>query len=317
MITFSGLNHALVAYFLNSKITFKQLEALYWIARLQTFNRAAVRLNASQSTISKRIQELERASGIDVFDRSQHGTRLTVRGEELLAVAEKMLSLHDQIPEIREGVFNRPRILRLGVTELTAMTWLPKLIAEIRLTLPHVKVLPRVDFSRTLLNALELGELDLIIVPDSFTVPELRSVHLENVENVWVAKSGLVDINQFISLQELAQYPMLFQGSNSGSGMLTNKWLYQQGVIFEEAMTCDSITALLGLVVAGMGVSYLPYLCSKSLIEEGKLEMIITSTALPPVPYVAMYSEDRPHSLTEAIAKISVKCSNFTQDYQN
>ena len=46
-----------------SMITLKQLEALYWCAKLQSFASAANRLHTSQSAISKRISELERAIG--------------------------------------------------------------------------------------------------------------------------------------------------------------------------------------------------------------------------------------------------------------
>ena len=80
---------------MNTQITLKQLETLYWIARVGTFERAAARLNTSQSAVSKRMQELERASLIEIFDRSQRGAKLTVKGEELLGIAEKMLELHD------------------------------------------------------------------------------------------------------------------------------------------------------------------------------------------------------------------------------
>lgn len=54
-------------------ITLRQLEALYWISHLGTFERAATRLNTTQSAISKRIQELELVVGLAVFDRNQRG----------------------------------------------------------------------------------------------------------------------------------------------------------------------------------------------------------------------------------------------------
>ena len=44
-------------------LTFKQVEALFWIVELGSFEAAASKLNASQSAISKRIQELESTFG--------------------------------------------------------------------------------------------------------------------------------------------------------------------------------------------------------------------------------------------------------------
>src|SRR3546814_12631871 len=62
-------------------ITLKQLEAFNWIAKLGTFERAAAKLNTTQSAISKRIQELEASIGLPLLDRSHRGARLT-RTEE-------------------------------------------------------------------------------------------------------------------------------------------------------------------------------------------------------------------------------------------
>ena len=71
-------------------ITLKQIEALQWVVQLGTFERAAIKLNTTQSAISKRIKEFEVATGVSVFDRSQRGARLTEKGEHLLAMAQRI-----------------------------------------------------------------------------------------------------------------------------------------------------------------------------------------------------------------------------------
>ena len=47
----------------------KQIETFYWAAKLGSFTAAAERLSATQSTVSMRIQELERDFGVALFDR--------------------------------------------------------------------------------------------------------------------------------------------------------------------------------------------------------------------------------------------------------
>ena len=56
----------------------RQVETFYWAARLGSFAQAAHRLNATQSAISMRIQELEARIGIALFDRSQRLLRVAV-----------------------------------------------------------------------------------------------------------------------------------------------------------------------------------------------------------------------------------------------
>lgn len=301
---------------MNTQITLKQLETLYWIVELGTFERAAARLCATQSAISKRVQELERGAGIEIFNRNQRGAKLTGRGEELFVIARQMLGLHDQIIELRNGDNTHLRSLRIGVSELTAVTWFPQLIAEIQQRFPGIRIDPKVGMSRELFSDLEQDQLDLIIIPKTFTLPEFVSVPISSVQNHWMAKKGFVNIKAPIRHRELAEFPVLVQGHLSGSGMFLNKWLKNRGVVFPEVLICDSMTALLGLAVAGLGVTYLPDHYCRNLAEAGKLEIIETETPLPPVPYALMYREDHPHSSLREVAEIAVACCDFTASYQ-
>lgn len=303
--------------FMHISVTLKQLEALYWIAKLGTFERAAAKLNTSQSAVSKRIQELETATGISVFDRRQRGARLTQRGEDLLVIGEEMLSLKDRIVEIKENRSVPIRRLRIGVTELTAMTWLPRLVTALHETYPSVMLEPDVDMSRDLHGRLMDETIDLIVIPEAFSHPELSTVHLADVANVWMAKPGLADANEPLQLTELAKYPILTQGERSGSGLYINKWLRNQGMVFPRSLSSDSLTALLGLAIAGIGISYVPQQCFQPIVEEGKLVIIPTRPALPPVPYVAMYRNDRPAAITAAIADLAVQVCDFSRQFQN
>jgi DNA-binding transcriptional LysR family regulator len=82
-------------------ITLRQLEALYWIVQLGTFERAAARLHTTQSAVSKRIKELEAACRITVFARDRRGAKLTEQGEHVLALGQEMLGLQERILELQ------------------------------------------------------------------------------------------------------------------------------------------------------------------------------------------------------------------------
>ena len=101
-------------------LTLKQIEAFYWVGTLGGFGAAAVKLNIAQSTISKRIQELEERLQVPLFDRETHTGRLTAQGMAVMPVAEEMLRLEQRLrdavssPRIYSGTF------RIGVTELVS-----------------------------------------------------------------------------------------------------------------------------------------------------------------------------------------------------
>jgi DNA-binding transcriptional LysR family regulator len=297
-------------------ITLRQIEALHWIVQLRTFERAAAKLNTTQSAISKRIQELEAAVGVRVFDRSQRGTRLTKKGEHLFALAQEMLRLQERVLELRNTQEMPARRLRLGVTELSALTWLPRLIGALRDTYPLVTIEPEVNMSRDLYDRLHEDKLDIIIIPDAFSDPQVTTLKLAEVQNVWMASPNLIKTRHALSLQELANYPILIQGNRSGSGVRLNRWLQSKGAALPRQFSCDSLIALVGLAVAGLGLTYLPKECFKPLIKEGKLKIVPTRLALPPIAYVAMYRNDRPIAFTSLVARLARATCDFSSQLQ-
>ena len=112
-------------------LTFKQIEALYWTVRLGTFAASAQKLHTTQSAITKRIQELEADFDVALFDRSGHRAELTARGHEVYALAEEMLGHRDRLLVRLKGQHTLTGTFRFGITEITAMTWLPALILSL------------------------------------------------------------------------------------------------------------------------------------------------------------------------------------------
>jgi DNA-binding transcriptional LysR family regulator len=293
-------------------ITLKQIEAFNWIAQLGTFERAAAKLNTTQSAISKRIQELEASAGFAIFDRSHRGARLTDQGEQLLALGKEMLELQQRILGLRHAGHPPARRLRLGVTEMSALSWLPRMVTAIREVHPTLVLEPEVDMSRNLYDRLLDETIDLIVIPDAFSDPEVTSVHLANVANVWTARPGMIRSRRSIDVAELAEHTILTQSGRSGSNQLINKWLRANGVVFKHVIFCDSLTALIGLVTAGVGISYLPRHSFQHLMDEKKIAIVPVKPALPGVPYSAMYRNDRPSTFVAAIAELARTVCNFS-----
>jgi DNA-binding transcriptional LysR family regulator len=113
-------------------MTLKQLEAFYLAATLGSFALAAQRAHVTQSSLSKRIAELEGWVGAELFDRSGQRAQLTEAGHRLLPVAAQMLELK----EAARGALNSSPTLagtcRFGISELGALTWLPRFVARVR-----------------------------------------------------------------------------------------------------------------------------------------------------------------------------------------
>ncbi|EHA15096.1 LysR family transcriptional regulator [Halomonas sp. HAL1] len=294
-------------------ITFKQIETLYWISELGNFSAAADKLNTTQSAISKRISELETACNIELFDRTGRNSKLTDKGNELLMMSKGLLDRREEILErmcSKDVLYKR---FRIGVTELTALTWLPSLVKMIEDNYPRVMLEPQVELSSTLFSKLNDDSLDLVIVPDVMEDVRYNVVPLKSVENAWMCKPGYFSIDKPIKLQELSQLNVLAQGANSGTGLIYDRWLTQHNIKTSKSLTSNNLVAQIGLTLSGIGVSYLPYKAFRPLIESGQLNIIETVPKLPQVRYAVIYRSDRNSQLYQDVADYAQACCDFSK----
>ncbi|EKF41465.1 LysR family transcriptional regulator [Nitratireductor indicus] len=292
-------------------ITFKQLEAIYWITELGSFAAAADRLNTTQSAISKRVQELEQQFSVEIFDRSKRTARLTEKGQEILHYAKSLLEERDNFIERISSSQVLIRHFRLGVTELTAMTWLPQLVKEIKTEYPRVSIEPEVELSATLFDRLMDDTIDLIVIPDVFNDSRCVSVPLKAVENAWMGVPELHTGEEPLSLKELSNFTMLVQGTRSGTGLVYGRWLSEHNITPSKTIHCESMLAQIGFTVSGLGVSYLPVPVASQLVQDGRLKHIPTQTRLPHVRYAVLYRHDRSSNFKKRIAEMAQQCCDF------
>jgi len=101
-------------------LSIKPLRCMVAVAELESFTRAAERLNMTQPSLSIQISQLERHLGFRLFERSTRQVELTAEGEFLLEHAARLIQESDRLMnaarEIRGDLKNR---LRLGAALYT------------------------------------------------------------------------------------------------------------------------------------------------------------------------------------------------------
>jgi len=298
-------------------LTLTQLESFIQVVELGTFERASQRLNATQSTVSKRISELEQATGLCLFDRSRRNARLTEEGEQLLELAYKSMENAKQILELNAQSERRLHRVRIGFTELTALTWLPDFLRDYTLERPDIRLDITIDMSRSLYQQFQDGELDLVViplVPEAFSQPGVETRLLEEVEMAFMASEGLVDGTRPLPISELERYPLIGQGKHSLFAQNINRWLSHQGMP-AATLTTDNLLALVGLVTAGRGISVLPQRCVQHLTRAQGLQTLETTPRVPSVGYYALYHGGVRIQLFETLARRLAEAADFTRPF--
>lgn len=297
-------------------ITFKQLEAVFWIGKLGSFALAADKLHTSQSAISKRIQELEMTLGQALFDRSQRAAQLTEKGQELVLVAKQLLDQRTAAIEQLMDPKDVSKKLKIGVTELTAMTWLPKLVRQINDCYPLLTIEPDVDNSASLWAKVQADELDVIFVPDAFGKGDLQRTTIGKVENAWMCQPGLVPIKPKMRIRDLGDQRLIVQGPKSGTGLVYDSLVRKSGMGHGAEIVASNLFALIGFTLSGLGISYLPKHCLSPMIQKGQLEVLPISPSLPPVSYVALHKGEKRSTLLSSIVVMAQDCCDFTTMFQ-
>ena len=297
-------------------MTLKHLEALYWVWRLGSFTAAAERLHSTQSAISMRIRDLEEALGQELFDRTARAARLTTKGQELVGYAERVMELMAEIkarigdPTIVSG------IVRIGVTEYVALTWLPDLVRELNARFPRVTLEMNVDLTLSLLDKLSGGEIDLAMLPGPIVQPGLRNISLGFVEFAWMASPALKIPDRNLTPRDLDNWPILTLSKTSNLYAQLERWFEESGAVGRRTDTCNSLSVLASWTISGLGIGYLPIEHFGRDIRAGRLRVVDVTPKLPDLEYVAALDRRHPQPLAQSVAELAVTVSTFERRTQ-
>ncbi|MBF0249649.1 MAG: LysR family transcriptional regulator [Alphaproteobacteria bacterium] len=136
-----------------------------------TFNRAAERLNVTQSTVSTRIMSLEEQLGRSLFVRSRSGTELSHAGRHFHRHAANLVRIWGQARQELTLPENLSAVLRMGgqysLWDELIQQWLPWM----RKTLPGVAVHVEIAAPDAITRQLQEGLLNLAVM----YMPQSRS----------------------------------------------------------------------------------------------------------------------------------------------
>lgn len=287
----------------------KLFETFAAVARLGNFRAAAAHLNTTQPAVSMRIRELERWLGAQLFERAQRKSFLTAKGEELLPLVDRLLGAMN---DIRQHVVD-PRTVsetvRVGVSELIAITWLSDLTADIGRRFPNVALRFDIDLVDGLTTKLRSRELDLVLCVGPLKEPELHHVSLGLVAFDWFVSPTFQLPAGRLTATDLAPLPLI-----SLSPILHEMaigWFRHSGISCRRANFCNSMNAVSLLVRAGQGVSILPTDYYGPYVDTGEVRILETDPPLPALEYFAVYFEHHASGVVRAIADISRETSLF------
>lgn len=157
----------------------QQLRFLDALAEHRHFGRAASACAVTQSTLSAGIQELEQRLGASLVERSRKQVLLTPLGEEIVARGRRLLREAEDIAELARGAaepLSGP--LRLGVIPTIGPYLVPAIMRDLPKAFPKLKLFLREEQTAPLLEKLDSGQLDLVLLALPYEVGDAETFEL-------------------------------------------------------------------------------------------------------------------------------------------
>jgi DNA-binding transcriptional LysR family regulator len=278
-------------------LSFAHLEALIAIAELGSFRAAAERLGVTQPTVSMRIRELEHSLDTRLFDRSTYRPQLTADGREILKYAQRMMVLMHEMRACALDGAGVAGTMRMGAADTFALTCLPSLLARLEHRFPRLKVAIDIDYSFNLNRKLHHGDLDIAFLTSPTAGPDVRIEPLVPIALVWVASPRLGLPERHLVPSDLEDVPIITNPEPSNLYSSAIEWFGRGGLAPARLNSCNSLTYMLRLAAAGVGVSLLPTAILHPEVESGVLRILETE---PPI---------EPHDMA-----IAVRCAPTSPD---
>lgn len=293
-------------------MTLLQLETFRLIAETGSFTHAGQILNTTQSTVSMRIAQLERELGVQLLDRSKRAIRLTSIGRNLLRYAEEFHTLTNELKRDIANPETTPAVIRIGVAELIALTWLPRLVSELNRQYPKLDVQIDVGLSGNMYERVMRAEIDICLHPAEIPLDAaLKTTLLGNVNFAYMASPHLDLPDRRLRPSDLIKSPMISFGPASIISETQERWFAKCGARSINFKWSNSMEVCAGLVRSGLGISFLPTNYYAADAQAGRLTVLDVAPLPAPIPFFAIHTVSNTSPLVAKIVEFAKNVGEF------
>lgn len=251
----------------------KHLSTFVAVAEELNFHRAAERLTMAQPAVSRVVLELEERIGVKLLERTTRKVRLTESGRYLLEEAQEILGrievAENTVKLLASGT---KAILRIGYTTITGHSLVPDITREFRLTNPDVRLELTYLTSPVQRDRILQDDIDLGFIEGSFqsSAIESRPVARHRLVALLPPKHPLA-AKEAVTIDDLAR-EQLVMGTNAEwptFRRIVVDAFQRAGQVLDVAQEASSLTGILGLVTAGVGITLfcgMPRFCGEHAI---------------------------------------------------
>lgn len=248
-------------------MTLDQIIVLDSIVTNGGFRAASEKLHRAQSAVSYAIKTLEGELGFELFDRSQHTPKLSLKGAAFLEKARRLIRESDELEQwgrtLKSG--QEPTI-NFSVSSIFNLELLSPVLSQFQLKYPATKL----NLRQEILSGEKLlteGEVDLALAENPEHIEQFESKEIAMVEMPILAKCDhpLCLLERELTPDDVASYPQIVVASTYQSTKTAG--------VFEAARSwrVTDFFAKRTLILEGLGWGRIPHYIVREDLERGLL----------------------------------------------
>jgi len=272
-----------------------QVRCFVAVAEELHFNRAAERLNMTQSPLSRQIRLLEHQVGTQLVDRTSRSVRLTAAGKSFFPEAVRILRMAEEAAATARRVGKGEEgALAIGFTASFGYALVPEFMRRLRDRSPGISLTLKELVTGAQLEALGAGQLDIGLMRPHVEHGELRT-ELLGSESLMLAfpQREADEWPEAPTLACLHGKPFLMYSPHEARYFyqLLHDCFDRAGVMPDFVEYLAQIHTMMALVSSGIGVALIPESASR-LQFEGVALRKMTLDPVRPVRMVYAYRKD-------------------------
>ena len=252
-------------------MTITQLNYVLAVAEHQNFTKAAEHSHVTQPTLSMQIQKLEDELSVKIFDRSKKPIELTEVGKKIVAQAKNIVNESDRITDIidQEKGFVGGEY-RVGIIPTIMPTLLPMFLKTFIEKYPKVQLKIKELTTSEIIKQLKDGQLDAALAATPLDDENLieRPLYYEPFVG-YIPKNHRLSDRKNIEVSDLSLDDILLleDGHCFRDGIINLCSASKNNSSKRFQLESGSFETLTKLANEGLGMTLLPYLHSKQLLQ--------------------------------------------------
>ncbi|WP_250229516.1 LysR family transcriptional regulator [Anaeropeptidivorans aminofermentans] len=266
----------------------EQLKTFLSLSESRNFSLTAKAMIVAQSTISNRIQELEKEIGQRLFIRNHNGAELTSAGKALLEYAEKIISLEEQAIDQANRVSKFEGRIILGTVYSYYDTRLSNILGNFMKENPDISLKVNFAHSSRIISESRKRTIDIGFTHHYYDHPEYFCKLIEKDDVILITGFQNTRYADGVSISEIKNLPYI---SSNFLYSKTKEWLFSKHQQFQLEMEIGA--NIIPFITESENYTLLARNLVKDKVERKELrEVPVINGEIPPVEYYMVYRKD-------------------------